>query len=101
MRNAAIIEEWFVLKKIILGFFIFLALAGAGMVAWGSATNPIMPAASAALISGNGVQVIQTKNPDWLIFQPAQKNVVVGLIFYPGGKVDYRAYAPYARQIAG
>lgn len=88
------------LKKIFLGILIILVLAGAGFVAWGSVTNPIMPAASTALIGGSGVEVTQSKNPDWLIFQPAQKNVVAGLIFYPGGKVDYRAYAPYARQIA-
>ena len=63
-------------------------------------TNPVMPEAVDALNSRNGVQVVQTSGADWLVFQPDQENVDTGLIFYPGGKVDYRAYAPFAQQVA-
>ena len=32
--------------------------------------------------------------------QPADANPITGFIFYPGGHVDYRSYAPIAREIA-
>ena len=37
---------------------------------------------------------------NWLVFQPANRQPETGFIFYPGGRVDARAYAPSARQIA-
>lgn len=37
---------------------------------------------------------------NWLVFQPAGATASTGLILYPGGLVDARAYAPAARQIA-
>ncbi len=36
----------------------------------------------------------------WLVFQPADSVPEAGLVLYPGGRVDYRAYAPLARAIA-
>jgi pimeloyl-ACP methyl ester carboxylesterase len=36
----------------------------------------------------------------WLTFRPAGAQPETGLIFYPGGRVDYRSYAPLAREIA-
>ncbi len=85
------------LKKILLSVFIVLILAGAGFVAWASATNPVMPAATEALKSDAQVKVT---TGGWLVFEPVGKPADTGLIFYPGGKVDYRAYAPYANAIA-
>jgi len=35
-----------------------------------------------------------------LVFSPASSQSTTGLILYPGGRVDYRAYAPAAHQIA-
>lgn len=52
--------------------------------------------ALAALESGNGVTVEQTK--DTVIFVP--ENPVSGLIFYPGGKVEHTAYAPLMQKLA-
>jgi pimeloyl-ACP methyl ester carboxylesterase len=37
---------------------------------------------------------------DRLIFRPVEQNLSTGLIFYPGGRVDPRSYAPAARDIA-
>ncbi len=85
------------LKKIGIGALILVILAGVGFVAWASITNPVMPQATAALQSDSRVQV---SAGNWLVFTPVDKTPDTGLIFYPGGKVDYRAYAPYAHAVA-
>jgi pimeloyl-ACP methyl ester carboxylesterase len=56
-----------------------------------------MPEALAALQSDDAVQV---ETEPWLIFRPAGDEPSTGLILYPGGRVDPRAYAPAARAIA-
>jgi alpha/beta hydrolase family protein len=74
-----------------------LVLAVVGFMVW--ALNPLGPAdrALAALQSDSQVTVRQD---DWLSFRPAAGQPISGLIFYPGGHVDYRSYAPLARQLA-
>jgi pimeloyl-ACP methyl ester carboxylesterase len=37
---------------------------------------------------------------DYIAFLPANAQPTAGLIFYPGGRVDYRAYAPLLRKVA-
>lgn len=73
-----------------------LVLAAAGFVGWASLIPAPMPEAIQAMNSSAQVKV-ETQN--WLVFRPAQ-NPSTGLIFYPGGRVDARAYAPYAQAIA-
>lgn len=87
-------------KKIIIGLLVVLVVASLGFVAWASGTNPIQPEAQAALQSDSAVQVTSGSGGNWLIFQPAGQQPDSGLIFYPGGKVDFRAYAPYAHALA-
>jgi len=72
-------------------------LALAGFVIWASGASAPMPEALAALQSDGQVTV---QNSQWLIFRPVATPSTAGLIFYPGGKVDYRAYAPALRAIA-
>jgi pimeloyl-ACP methyl ester carboxylesterase len=79
-------------------FVLLLLAAVAGFVIWGSTPAEAMPEALAALESNSKVTV--TMNGDWLIFSPADSEPTTGLILYPGGRVDYRAYAPAAHQIA-
>lgn len=50
-----------------------------------------------ALESDDAVNVLQDR---WIHFQPAGKDHRIGLILYPGGHVDARAYAPLARAIS-
>jgi pimeloyl-ACP methyl ester carboxylesterase len=68
-----------------------------GFVTWASTPAKPMPEALAALQSNSSVSVTTGK---WLIFQPANVQTTTGFIFYPGGRVDYRAYAPAAKAIA-
>ncbi len=50
-----------------------------------------------ALKSDSNVTVISGQ---WLTFKPTTTNYTTGLIIYPGGRVDYRSYAPLAHAIA-
>jgi predicted alpha/beta-hydrolase family hydrolase len=56
-----------------------------------------MPETLASLQSDSTVTVETGK---WLVFTPLGSLPATGLIIYPGGRVDYRAYAPAAYQIA-
>jgi hypothetical protein len=81
---------WLVLIGVLLAAVI-------GFVAWGLIIPAPMPEALAALQSDGQVKV--TTEP-WLVFQPTQSVPTTGLIIYPGGRVDPRAYAPQAHAIA-
>ncbi|GIL14905.1 MAG: thioesterase [Chloroflexota bacterium] len=94
-------------KRFLLGVgiaLLALALLGAGaFVYWANDAAQPLPEALAALQSDEQVQF--SNQNGWLVFQPVnQSNTLTpldtGLIFYPGGRVDYRAYAPLARDIA-
>lgn len=75
-----------------------LLLAGvAAFVIWGETPARPMPEALSALQSDAQVTVSSDR---WLVFRPVAAQPDTGLVFYPGGRVDYRAYAPAARQIA-
>jgi pimeloyl-ACP methyl ester carboxylesterase len=72
-------------------------LAVGGFVIWASGASAPMPEALAALQSDSQVTL---ENGPWLTFRPTGPRQPTGLIFYPGGKVDYRAYAPAMRALA-
>jgi hypothetical protein len=90
---------------IVVGAALFAAVAG--FVVWGS--NPLGPneRALAALKSDAKVQVSEWDG--WYLFEPEPSDVMnpgtsvqatIGLVFYPGGHVDVRSYAPLCRAIA-
>jgi pimeloyl-ACP methyl ester carboxylesterase len=72
-------------------------LALGGFVIWASTPAGPMPEALAALESDAEVQV---ETEPWLVFRPLADNPTVGLVFYPGGHVDPRSYAPAAHALA-
>jgi hypothetical protein len=84
-------KRWWV---VIIGVVL---LAVIGFIAWGLIIPEPMPEALAAMQSDS--QVIVTTDP-WITFQPADQTATTGLIIYPGGRVDPRAYAPLAHAIA-
>jgi hypothetical protein len=85
-------------SRIALGLIALILLAAAGFVAW--ASFPLGPSAPAlqALEGGSGVSVQPGR--DWIAFAPDDGPATTGLIFYPGGRVDYRSYSPALEQIA-
>lgn len=86
------------LKKILVITLGILLLAVVGFVVWGSTPLSADDAALAALQSD--AQVTVSQMPGLIVFAPAGDLPTKGLVFYPGGRVDYRAYAPALREIA-
>jgi len=82
---------------IITVIILVLALAFIGFIVWAGRSAPIMDEATAALVTDNQVTVA---TEPWLVFTPITPTVTTGFIFYPGGRVDPRAYAPAAHAIA-
>jgi pimeloyl-ACP methyl ester carboxylesterase len=85
-------------RYLLLGVLSLLILVSAGFVLW--AANPSEPEEQALnrLISDQDILVQQQEG--WLMFSPSESVSQTGLIFYPGARVDYRAYAPHASAIA-
>lgn len=54
----------------------------------------------AALKSDKVVEVSFREKQSWLVFNPLQQTVNAGLVMYPEGYQDIRAYAPISRQIS-
>ena len=84
-------------SRILLAFLGLLAAFIPGFVIWGSTPAKPMSEALAALQPDSAVTVETGK---WLVFTPLASQPVTGFIIYPGGRVDYRAYAPAAHQVA-
>ena len=74
-----------------------LILVLGGFVTWASTPATPMPEALAALQSDGEVQVGMES---WLVFRPIADNPTVGLVLYPGGRIDPRAYASAAHALA-
>lgn len=87
-----------ILKRVVLTLLIFVILVIIGFVLWAETPSQPTEIALQALISG--AQVIVTEHSDFITFEPANQRTSTGFIFYPGGRVDYRAYAPVLREIA-
>lgn len=83
---------------LLIALLLVLALAG-GVLYWNLSTLQPAPEALAALQSDAEVRVAQSDG--LVVFQPAAGNAATGFIFYPGGGVDHRAYAPALRLVAG
>ena len=76
-----------------------LLLLVSGFVIWANGASPATDTALNALTSNSQVTV-DTQN-DWVAFYPADGLMPdTGFVFYPGGKVDYRAYAPILSLLA-
>src|SRR4030067_2834600 len=85
------------LKWIALIFGVILLLGSMSFIVWAMNSPQPMPEAQKAIISDESVEV---QSEPWLVFQPTRGTPTTGLILYPGGRVDPRAYAPTARKIA-
>ncbi len=84
-------------RWVLLAVIILAAAAAAGFVVW--ANTPLAPAA-AALAALQSDAAVTVETGEWIVFRPAQGAPTAGFIFYPGGRVDARAYAPPLRDLA-
>jgi dienelactone hydrolase len=80
----------YILGSLMLAFLVFSA--------WTSFPAPPGEASFSALESGGLVTAVQM--PGWIIYSPEAVQPETGLIFYPGGNVDFRAYSPLLWKIA-
>ena len=83
--------------KILIIALVAVMVVFSGFIIWAQTPPTPMQQAYDALISDSKVTVIQDS---WLLFEPVTDNFTTGFIFYPGGRVDYISYAPYAHAIA-
>lgn len=87
-----------IVKIVLILIAIVLIGAGAGFYIW--ASNPSGPSQVALDALQSNDQVTVDVFSSWTVFHPVHENTQTGLIFYPGGRVDYRSYAPLLSQIA-
>ena len=83
--------------KVLIAVLVAVLAVSSGFVIWAETPPTPMHQAFDAIKSDANVTVIQGH---WLVFEPTAVNYSTGLILYPGGRVDYRSYAPYAHAIA-
>jgi pimeloyl-ACP methyl ester carboxylesterase len=79
------------------GVLLLAIVAGSGFVLW--ANTPLSAAGDALAALGSDALITVVEDP-WIAFLPKDIPSSTGLILYPGGRVDPRAYAPLARALA-
>jgi dienelactone hydrolase len=87
-----------VLKIALISISVILLLAVIGFVAWG--LTPLGPADEALAALESTANVTVQDHGNFIAFSPTAYTPITGFIFYPGGHVDYRSYAPIAQEIA-
>ena len=83
--------------KIIIGILLAVTIVLVGFVVWAE-TPPAPMLETYDALEPDSEVIVSTS--DWLVFQPVISNKSVGFIIYPGGRVDFRSYAPMAHRIA-
>ena len=83
--------------KAVMVLLIAVSIGVTGFFIWAEMPLGPMPEALEALNSDAGVEVTVGS---WLVFRPLNATKKVGFIVYPGGRVDYRSYAPTGHAIA-
>ena len=87
-----------ILKRILLGLLIVLAVLVVGFVIW--SLNPLEATSGALAALESDAKVTVTQSQDYVTFMPAGTTPTKAFVFYPGGHVDYRAYAAPLHQLA-
>ena len=83
--------------RIALGIVALLVVVAGAFIWWASNPLEAMPEAIMALESDQAVLV---SSGEWMVFSSQASSSPMGIIVYPGGHVDPRAYAPLARELA-
>jgi predicted esterase len=88
-------KKW--IGKIGLGIVALLVVVAGAFIWW--ANNPLEAMPEAAMALGSD-QTVLVSSGQWMVFIPQASSSQMGIIIYPGGHVDPRAYAPLARELA-
>jgi hypothetical protein len=86
------------LKTALIIIGVVLALGVIGFIIWG--LTPLGPTDEALAAMESNANVTVQENENFIVFTPTSNTPITGFIFYPGGHVDYRSYAPVAQEIA-
>lgn len=86
-----------ILKRLFLGLLVVAILLIVGFLIWAETPLKAAPEALSALESDASVIVT---TGDYITFMPTKLKPNTAFIFYPGGRVDYRAYAVPLYKIA-
>lgn len=86
------------LKIISISLIALIVIGMAGFTFWASDAAQPEEIALESLSSAQEVQFSSLNQ--WLVFSPTESQATTGLVFYPGARVDPRAYAPAAQAIA-
>jgi len=81
---------------IIIGVVVLLGIIG--FIIWG--LTPLGPDNEALGAMESNANVTVKDSGNFIVFTPTSNKPITGFIFYPGGHIDYRSYAPIAQEIA-
>ena len=87
-----------ILKIIGISSLALIILIGAVFFIYVSDYSKALPAVLKVMQSDTDVAVYNVG--DLLVFEPSSGKMETGFIFYPGGKVDYRAYSSIMKELA-
>ena len=85
-------------KRVLLAVVILLVGITVAFVGW--ASTPLGPGPAALAALQPDAKVSLEKVNGWTVFRPTDMQAQTGFIFYPGGRVDYRSYAPILKSLA-
>jgi dienelactone hydrolase len=89
----------FKFRYFMIGLAVILLAVIVGFVVW--AMNGFGPGDQALAALEADAQVDVSEDDSAVImFEPTDSQTYTGFVFYPGGRVDYRSYAPALREIA-
>ncbi len=90
-------SRWLIAAAVAAGILVAAVIA---FVVWASTPLGPSPEALTALAGSESVKVVESS--DGWVFSPtpAGGDSDTGLVFYPGGRVDARSYAPFALDLA-
>ena len=91
-------ERMKIVKITLISIGVVIILGIIGVISW--ELNPLGPASDALAAMKSNTNVTVHDKGNFIAFTPTQIKLKTGFIFYPGGHVDYRSYAPIAQEIA-
>ncbi|MGD8813908.1 MAG: alpha/beta fold hydrolase [Anaerolineales bacterium] len=80
-----------------IAILVLVIIGIVGMIIW--ATTGTLTAQEVALAALESTDSVTVTQDQWIVFEPTSGSEI-GLVFYPGGLVEAKAYAPIMHQIS-